>query len=263
MTTHKQRRLRAALVLLVILVCLLGSIVVIRYRELTTAPKLTINSVHSITIWRPDHPDIALKRTPAGWEITAPFAVLANSQRVEPLLALLAMGDTRYAAAEVDLDAAGLLEPLAIVHFNDLRIALGNTDISNERRYARRNDEVVLVGEWVLPLINGGLSALADLHLFHSDLSSLTATPLEDSASPITLDPGNWQSLSAQQILKWPLENTPIVNTQFSLSARQNNGGAATLDVLVTDRFAALHYANTNHAYIVSIDDLPKDLLSR
>lgn len=161
--------------------------------------------IHQIRIQRPDFADIVLDRTDDHWRISAPCHLPANTQRLAPLLGLVSPAAHGYAATEIDLDAAGLLQPLASITFDDQQIDIGSTDLSGERRYIRRGQRVEFVPEWILSLTNGGLSALAELRLFPETLASLTSLKGSEQRAVSQEQLAQWQALSARQIVPWPI----------------------------------------------------------
>ena len=114
------------------------------------------NSLRTLVIKRPGKANIKIRANDDKWLIHEPCTVAVNQTRLQPLLSIVPPAAFSYAAAEVDLEAAGLINPLATVIVNDVRIDIGNTDLSGERRYIKRGERVEFIPEWILPLLNGG-----------------------------------------------------------------------------------------------------------
>jgi len=257
MATHAQRRLRMIIALSLLLVLLLATIGFIQLRE-QPAPTITsTNEVARIQIERPQRATIVLQRTGDKWWITEPYRLLANAQRIEPLLGALSSADTGYTRDEVDIAATGLDQPQALVSIDTRLYTLGDKDVSGERRYAQLDERVILVPEWVLSLVNGGVTAFADLRIFIEPIHSLQL--VSSDAQPRTLEHANWQELTARQIVDWPIDDMPTITHQARLTVHTANDDARDVELLFTERYAALHVLDASYAYIVELTDLPED----
>jgi hypothetical protein len=232
----------------------------------------------SVRIQRPGFTDILLQRVVDDtWSITEPCQLPASGQRLEPLFGALTPAVHSYAAAEVDLDAAGLLRPEAVVYLDGEKVAFGHTDLSGERRYVLRNGRVGFAPEWILALVNGGLSALASLDVFPGPIETLvieghTAASQEPKSSDsaettavATVKPGplskdridQWQYLSAQQIATWPLMDGEPSTGTLTLAV-QMAGRQTTLMIHEYPRFAAIRYEDASCAYILPASSIPE-----
>ena len=224
---------------------------------------------------RPGFDDVVMERDGDDWRVTAPCAVDADDARVEPLLAALAAGGAGYAAGEVDLQAAGLDEPLASVRLDGERILLGGTDLGGERRYARRGERITLVPEWSLSLVAGGLSAFAELAPFDSPPTRLVLTGAQATAlvgteadadagdgdeTAETIDPGPWSSLTAERLTPWPVPDAPPLTGRARLEATFADGGRRAIEITATPRWTALRLDEAACAYLFGTDALPGDL---
>ena len=214
------------------------------------------NNLQSLVIQRPGKTDISLFAKGDIWQIHEPCVLNTNPNRLQPLLSIATPAAFSYDATEVDLDAAGLLQPLATVIANDHRIDIGSADLSGERRYAKRADRVEFVPEWILPLLDGGLSALATLELFEDAVSSVTIEKLADTQTTLTDDTAHWQQLSAQQIVPWPTPDNATLEAQHTV-AITSASGEKRLQVFTTPAYAALVFEGAQCAYL-----LPNDALS-
>ena len=259
--TQKTRRLViAASLLLAALLCIVGVVLWTDARHAATALQAQPD-VQRIRIQRPDFPDMVLQADTDGqWSMTDPCVLPINTQRLQPLLDALAPATHGYAAVDVDLEAAGLLHPEAVIIMNDQVLALGITDLSGERRYLQRGERVEFVPEWILSLVNGGLSALASLDVFpqildelvvqadqSAELASLT---VQEDALP------EWQALQAQQIVTWPLQDSEPATGSRTLLARTGDQ-QLKLRLQLYTRYAALRHENADCAYLLPTSSLP------
>ena len=84
----------------------------------------------NIRIVRDGFPDIELIKRQENWHAENPCSIIANTQRLTPLLNTLTPAAHQYTASEVDLEAAGLLQPQASVFLNGTEHRIGNTDLN-------------------------------------------------------------------------------------------------------------------------------------
>lgn len=220
---------------------------------------LTEVDVLNIRIQREGFDDIQLTKINDQWQLEAPCNLAANEQRLTPLLGALAPGAHQYAATEVDLDAAGLINPDAIVYINDIEHRIGSTDLNGERRYVQRNNTVVFAPEWILSLVNGGVTALAQLEVFAKPLSGLTIISGNGESRNLTLpdDLMIWQNLTAQQIATWPLPDVELTS-EIKLQTVDGNGLERMYSVYTDDSLTAIRLDGAACAYILPADALPQ-----
>lgn len=277
---------------------LLAGIAAIKWqdKQKTGERQQDTSTAADLLIERPDFAAIKIHRNENRWQITEPCDIRANDQRIEPLLGALAGSAHQYAINEVDLDAAGLVKPLASVTIDHARIELGETDTSGQRRYIRRGNAVEFAPEWILSLVNGGLTALADLTIFeetitairHMEADSNTGSQTQDAihenaSAPANSDGGddnsekktsaatgnrtdtelstesiaNWQALSARQILTWPEADAPTTTQRSQLAFSLQNEHELVLDVVSNASYTTLHFVDSSCAYIVGNSELP------
>lgn len=259
MTTRKQRRSRLTLGLGVLVLGLGIAIasVIWRDRQRVAESVFLGESVESdarrIEIELPGRDTLILTRQMSAWQIESPCVIAADAQRVNPLLQVLATSPLTYPAGEVDLEAAGLLDPEATITIDADSVILGGTDLSGERRYAQRGDDVALVPEWVLSLANGGLSALAVKRLFPTPPAALT------TVSGRTLELTVWSDLTANQILDWPIADAPDATQTARLEARSDTGEVTTFDIVANDTWTAIVVADSGCARLFANDVVPAD----
>ncbi|MFK7855823.1 MAG: DUF4340 domain-containing protein [Granulosicoccus sp.] len=259
MVSHDKLLLRWNILLGAGLLMLLAAIGAVIYSDnkKNTSSQVSPHLIQTLTIQRPDYAEIRLQRLDEQWLVTAPCELPVNQQRLEPLLGALMPTTHSYAANEVDLEAAGLNDPLAVLFLNDSQISVGNTDLNGERRYIKRDDRVEFAPEWILSLINGGLSAIAQLQVFNSPISSIQI--LDDSKQHFDVPTESitkWQSLSAQQIVSWPLQTSDIPLIEQSVEVT-HDGVNRQLELYTYEQFAALRFEDEDCAFILSTDSLP------
>ncbi len=216
------------------------------------------NLASSIVIKRKGFDDIQLSKLDETWTMNSPCNVQVNEQRLSPLLEVLSPSAHEYDSQDVDLNAAGLESPQAIIIIDDIEYRLGNTDLQGERRYVQYNNQVAFIPEWTLSLINGGVSALADLNVFNNALNSLTVVIKNQTVRTIaeSNELALWQDLSAQQIVKWPLEDN-AAEAVFSILTDDVTSTQSLISVFNTDEYIAMQYNGSACAFIISPDSLP------
>jgi len=259
MITRRDRRQRLTKVTSAVFLALAATVSAIiwndRSSNVTTAfvANADVETASRILIARPDYPDLVLERQSGHWSITSPCRISADIERITPLLEALSTSPLSYPAREVDREAAGLLEPLAVVTIDDNVIQLGGTDLAGERRYAQRGDTIALVPEWVLSLANGGTSALAVRRLFPVTPTELTR---EDGRA---VDIDAWSGLSATQVIAWPPADTPGTRHAYALEASIENDTNTRLELVATDAWTAIITAGDSCARLFANDDMPTD----
>ncbi len=127
-------------------------------------------AVLAINVLRPGHQTIALDKTSDGWTITAPVNRAAISQRVDALLSIASLdAGSGYDVRELDLAELGLTTPRASIGLftreRVIQVLLGGKGPNDERRYLQIDQRVWLADDVFLPLVTGGLNALANLGL--------------------------------------------------------------------------------------------------
>ena len=261
--THSRKIRRLVILGSMLLTILLGIIALVWWTDHRQTSLASPSPVigQSLRIERPGFSAITLrKQLDEQWRIVEPCELPTNSQRLQPLLDALAPATHSYASSEVDLEAAGLISPEALVFLDEQRLALGGTDLSGERRYLQRGERVEFVPEWLLSMLNGGLSALATLDVFPDGLETLDAVPSGPDNSPLpALDPDSlaqWRTLTAQQIVAWPLADTETAVASRQLTA-DIAGQSSTLTLHDFQRFIAIRFENAGCAYIMSRTSLP------
>ena len=284
MSTRRQRERRLAIGLAAVLAVLLAGIVLTvatdRRRSGGGAGAVARDAVSRVAIERPGRADIVLERIGEDWRVTAPCPLDANDARVTPLLDALGGGALDYPAQEVDLAAASLLDPSAVVRLDDTATSLGGTDLGGGRRYALRDGRVAFVPEWTLSLVEGGLSAFAEPRPLPEPPTSLRRldsaarddvagspdpSPAPSADSPDSpsdgsaLDPAPWGALTANQLVPWPVPDAPPTTRRARLEARLASGETRLLELSGNASWNALRVDGSDCAYLFADDDLPPD----
>lgn len=212
-----------------------------------------------IRVLREGFEEIQLSKIEEQWQIESPCKLTANEQRLSPLIGVLTPDTHLYTASEVDLDAAGLTNPKAIVYINGVEHRIGNTDLHGERRYVQRDNVVIFAPEWVLSLINGGVTAFAQLEIFSEPLSRMIIN--DDRGNSRDLDLPDeltlWQNLSAQQISTWPLPDAGSTQ-HYQIQAIDTNNNKHLYTVYENESLTAIRLDGAACAYILPADALPK-----
>lgn len=247
------------LLAVVFLLLLTGMFYVLwRDNQQNTQSTQSNDQAQHMVIKREGFDEIVLRKTDDSWKMESPCQVSINEQRLAPLLEVLTPAAHQYTAQEVDLDAAGLTSPLANVVIDGIDYRLGNTDLQGARRYVQYGNQVGFVPEWTLPLVNGGVTALANLNVFDDTLSALTVLAQGEADNGIsdTEELARWQQLSAQQIVPWPLDGESP-EAVFSIVPELENNVQTTISVFNAESFIALQYENTACAFIIAPESLP------
>lgn len=234
--TLAERRRRVALAATLALLALLVIIgLTLRHDRADRRAALgTLRQPLSLVVQRDGFADIALQRDglDAPWRIVEPCALAVDARRLQPLLDALNAVHARYPLDEIEQAGAGLLEPSATLVLDGRPLHIGDADVGGERRYLRDGDVVELVPEWILSLVNGGLSALADSRVLGGRNVALDGDDTEAQE--------RWNTLVAAQIVAWPMDDPgPVIDTERRSIALADGD---TLDVTLTrtERFVAI-----------------------
>ena len=107
---------------------------------------LSVDAIRSIRIQHSGSPDIRLEKRKDGWWLVTPVETRAEPMEVNGILDLASRpSQRRYTAKEMNLAELGLAEPRWHVEFNDVKIALGDTDPIEARRYVHLGHQVHLI----------------------------------------------------------------------------------------------------------------------
>lgn len=258
---HTQSVRRWTLVVGATLCALLAGMGYLLWQDAKSGSAIQPNALQasSLRIHRPGFDDIDLIKGADGWQIQSPCTIAVNEQRLTPLLGALASPNYQYEASEVDLEAAGLTKPLASVFINEQEHRIGNTDLRGDRRYILRGNVVELAPEWVLSLVNGGLTAIARLKLFTTPLQQILHTDIDGTSRDLssTQSLSDWQEISAEQIITWP-PTTGELDLSYTLQVSDTLNTMKTLQVYNTEQFVAIRHEGAACAYILGTDSLPE-----
>ncbi len=166
---------------------------------------LAADEIDTIDIHRPGYPSISLTKNGGEWAIDEPFHRQTLAGRVEAVLAIasLDVADS-YAANELNAGELGLTTPQATLHLgsenNRLQVLLGGKGPNGQRRYVQVEQRVWLVDDVFLPLVNGGVSALADMQVIgdNSPLATISSETFDISGDDKL---AAWQSANAASIV--------------------------------------------------------------
>ena len=256
MTTHQSKLQRTVYVAGLLFIALLGIIALILWTEKSNKPIVVEKkALRTVAIQRPGYADIALEYKQSQWQLTSPCQAVANPQRIQAFEQLLTPATHHYDASEVDLAAAGLLDPLAIITINGSALKVGETDLSGDRRYIQRGTDVEFAPEWILSLVQGGTSAFANLSVFPDALTSMNTGSINTNASSSELQ--QWQALTANQVIAWPLkDNVPELVQRYSIDFKSPTESGQMV-VHEYEAFSAVVKSDKHCAYIVSNAALP------
>lgn len=244
MASHSRKRTQLTFALAIVLLVLLA---IIAWIELGSKPDglQATQRIDNIVITRKGHDDITLVRDDSTWQMTTPYALRANTQRIEPLLGLGQAPFDGYSKSEVDLPATGLTQPGASIAFDERTFVLGETDASGERRYSMVDGAVGFVPAWVWSLVHGGVTAFADLTVFDQLPDKLY---LADGIDVRELDNKTlWEALQADKIIAWP--DNPEPDSQTSIDGPRvfllrttgdENTGEVLATIVRTSDYAAI-----------------------
>jgi len=131
----------------------------------TGISELAVQDIDALEIEKGDSL-LRLKRSDGAWMIEAPINWPAHGAGVERLLGIVDIdADSLGNAADVDLAALGLHEPVAALRFNDNPLLFGTYNNIGARRYAMIESKVYLLPDAYLPFITQGLAGIIDRHL--------------------------------------------------------------------------------------------------
>jgi len=253
------RRRRWTVIAMLLLVAAVAAVAAVAVRDGSghASTSLIPGDPRRLTIARPDRAYTVLERDgPDGdWRITSPCALQVEPRRLSPLFDALAGGGARYPRDQVDGLGAGLQPPLATLSFDGTALSIGGTDLSGERRYVATDERVELVPEWIWPLVNGGLSALAVPDVFTRTLISI-----EGTGDGLDADVSHWNALQASQTIAWPPAGPAHAQAHAQAPAEAarrvtfgfEDGGHAVRDIVLGERFEAVVHEDGGCAHLLA-----------
>ena len=153
------------LVLAVVLAALLV-LVIFEPEKKQPAPKVpltTINpaDIHHVVVEQTQQPSIDLKKINGEWEMTKPFAIAANSDRVGNLLSILGTTSlAQYKDSAVDLAQFKLVRPELVLYLDSHKLSFGTTEALAGNRYVQIGNIVHLIRDRFTYLIRGPATSL-------------------------------------------------------------------------------------------------------
>lgn len=185
---------------LLILVVGLGALVYFQpgldKKQQATLTTLTPEKIQRIEIGAQGAQTITLVKEQNAWRMTAPIQISANEFRIESILGLLgAQSHTQYKKTQVDLAKLKLDTPRYLIRFNDLSVALGDTEPLEGRRYVLIGDVIHLIADAYSHHLTQGTSGFVSLKLLPQN-SRIVALTLPTFS--LTQTDGRWK-LSPEQ----------------------------------------------------------------
>jgi hypothetical protein len=112
--------------------------------RLTTIDAL---QVKKITIERPAHDTVILKKTDQQWMLDRPFHARASDFIVSNVLAITKIASLNQLPYNAETDAAryGFEKPKVILFFDKERVVFGDTNPLNQQRYVLYHDQVYMI----------------------------------------------------------------------------------------------------------------------
>lgn len=215
---------------------------------------------------------IRLQRDGDAWMIEAPLNWPAHGVAIKRLLDIVDIeADALGTAADVDLAALGLLEPVAALRFNDSRLLFGTNNNIGARRYAMIESRVYLLPDAHLPFISQGLAGVIDRRLLPTQfvprtlqLPNLDIRRADDDAWYSTQAPhlaaaqleqlvANWQQLEATRVTRLDAasEARQVVEIQLSDGARIEFLVVSTdAEIVIANLQAGLQYHFRSSDYV-------------
>jgi len=252
MSTHSAKRRQLTLLLACLFLLLLIAIAWLEFGSAKKAPQ-TIAEINSITIKRAAQPDIKLVKNGSNWNMTTPYQLAANAQRIEPLLMLGTANLDGYDKTEVDLPATGLNNPGASVIIGSREFQLGETDVDGDRRYTLVDNKVSFVPDWVWSLVHGGVSAFCDLSVFMQLPDSVYLIDHQQATKLANID--QWRTLQADKIDDWPEQTTTPLQASkslFRLNSSDDPNSGESLGTLLRLRESTFIQTKPGFAYVIS-----------
>lgn len=235
------------LILLIIVFTYIGNRYSVQtgYQQDNKITSLKAADIMSISIQTADA-GMKLSKNGVSWQIDEPVLWYANNIAVERIIDIVnAQTDSKLPISEIDPAALGLQFPKAILSLNNTQITFGATNNIGERRYLLIDDTVYLLQDRYLPFITQGITGLLDRRLLPRALAlkSLKLSDVKidkqeenvwvpDSGSLTAKQAGqiieNWQTLEAQRIQHYRIDQTP----KQKVTAKLEQGGEIEFYVL-------------------------------
>jgi len=226
-------------------------------QAITALDPETISSIHiSRTVREP----LSFTRDEDSWMLAGDPELPASEFQIPSLLSILQTATTRsYPAAALDLEAAGLEPPQAILTLDDMVFSIGLTAALDNKRYIQLEDTVYLVDDKYQHLLNGGRTNFISRKLLPAN-STLTGLQLPDKTLSLTGD-GQWQLTPEDPAVSNAANLTLIRNWENSRATyiKDYDGTAAMATITLETTDAAgpvtLHLIRKSPEFIVARPD--------
>jgi len=168
---------------------------------------LALDEIDSIEV---DSGDVQLRlsRLDDTWSIDQPVNWPAHSTNVNRLLSIInSKAEMLAYAADVDLDALGLEQPVARLRLNDADLLFGARNNIGERRYLMIDDNIYLLADVHLAFLTQGLPGFVDRQLlprrYRVESIKLPEIEIQRDADEQwrTLPPGDYSQAQLQQLV--------------------------------------------------------------
>jgi len=187
--------------------------------------------------------------------MTKPYELVANHQRIDPLLSLGSAIFDGYDKTEVDLPATGLNAPEASITIGSREFLLGEPDADGERRYTLVDDKVSFVPAWVWSLVHGGITAFSDLSIFTALPENLYLIRGNKTSKLANVE--LWEALQADKISAWSNDSAKLPEgyadgTLWQLTSSADPNGAELLATLLRLEDRTLINSQPGFAFAIS-----------
>jgi hypothetical protein len=159
------------------------------------------DEVHQLRIESSNGTSISLIKQQGHWQMTSPYQVAADDNRIERLLAVTsAESQASYSMAQVDANQLQLDSPQLVLTLNgDTVLRFGTTDSLQGRRYVQLGNRVHLIVDRYSHLVRGNATLLVNPQLLAQ------AEPITQLVLPglrLTQDSKGWQLTAADDATK-------------------------------------------------------------
>jgi hypothetical protein len=155
------------LLVAVIALLLLGTI---NDQPVDNSPKLLSDflpaEITRIRIDKPGKKSTSFQLEGNSWMMNEPYTLRADSGMVKRLVAIGQLPvSSIIQVGDIEMDAIGLVQPLATVTFNDVTIAFGDPQPVGQLRYIGLGNQVMLVADQHIGQLKSGSITYVDRHL--------------------------------------------------------------------------------------------------
>jgi hypothetical protein len=191
--------------------------------------------VTHIAVRRDGQPYFTLERVAGEWRVTSPFEAPADDRVVGQILAVIrAPVRSRYSPDDIDVGRFGLDHPTIELEIDGRRVAFGDAEPVDRRRYALRGDELVMVDEMIHYRLSlspdqlvdrrilppgGAIERIRfpDRELVRDELGHWTLTP-EAEAIDADRVAEVWRRIDAREVRGWDgagAEQLPVIEVNL------------------------------------------------